>query len=47
LIFGECFFTAIKDVLGDAANNDVMNGWMEGSSGRNPDQVRNGFEKRK
>ncbi len=30
LIFGECFFTAIKDVLGEAANNDVMNGWMEG-----------------
>ena len=27
---GECLLTALKDVLGDAASDEIMQGWKEG-----------------
>ena len=27
---GECLLTALKEVLGDAASDEIMQGWKEG-----------------
>ena len=31
-VVGPCLLQAIKEVLGDAANNEIMEGWTEGFS---------------